>query len=29
MNMCNVELAVEDSWKTNSLWLTVGYQFEL
>jgi hypothetical protein len=29
MNLCNVELAVEDSWKTNSLWLTVGYQFKL
>ena len=29
INLCNVELAVEDSWKTNSLWLTVGYQFKL
>lgn len=29
MNLCNVELAVEDSWKTNSLWLTIGYQFKL
>ena len=29
MNLCDVELEVEDSWKTNSLWLTVGYQFKL
>ncbi len=29
MNLCNVELDVEDSWKTNSLWLTLGYQFKL
>lgn len=29
MNMCNKVLEVEDSWKTNSLWLTVGYQFDL
>ena len=29
MNMCHKELEVQDSWKANSLWLTVGYQFEL
>lgn len=29
MNMCNMELEVEDSWKTNSLWITLGYQFGL
>ena len=29
MNLCNIELEVEDSWKSNSLWITVGYQFHL
>ena len=29
MNLCNVDLDVEDSWKTNSLWITVGYQFKM
>ena len=29
MNMCHKELEVQDSWKANSLWVTVGYQFEL
>ena len=29
MNMCYKELEVEDSWKTNSLWITLGYQFGL
>jgi hypothetical protein len=29
MNLCNVALEVEDSWKTNSLWITLGYQFRL
>lgn len=29
MNMCYKELEVEDSWKTNSLWITIGYQFGL
>ena len=29
MNLCNVDLEVEDSWKTNSLWITLGYQFRL
>ncbi len=29
MNMCNKVVEVEDSWKTNSLWFTIGYQFGL
>ena len=29
MNLCNVDFDVEDSWKTNSLWITIGYQFKM
>ncbi|MBR1545895.1 MAG: PorT family protein [Prevotella sp.] len=29
MNICNTQLEIDDSWKTNSLWFTLGYQFRL
>ncbi|MBQ9229667.1 MAG: PorT family protein [Prevotella sp.] len=29
MNLCDIDFYVEDSWKTTSLWLTVGYQFKM